>query len=44
MPFFTACELDTGTTKSLLEASEFLKTIERRRGFKIACAARIGFV
>lgn len=35
--------LDTGTHDSLLQASQFVETVEKRQGFKVACLEEIAY-
>ena len=35
--------IDTGTHDSLLEASQFVQTLEKRQGMKISCIEEIAY-
>jgi glucose-1-phosphate thymidylyltransferase len=34
---------DTGTHESLMDAGQFVQTVEQRQGFKVACLEEIAF-
>ncbi|MNI94165.1 Glucose-1-phosphate thymidylyltransferase [compost metagenome] len=36
--------LDTGTHESLLQASHYIETVEKRQGLKVACLEEIAYL
>ena len=35
--------MDTGTLRSLIDAGQFIETIEKRKGIKVACLEELAF-